>query len=228
MTVCGFDNVRYNQDLLLSLPFREGTGTITRDWSKVYRELALVNTPTWTNLANDLTVLDFNGTNEELTCPGAATADLDFTTESFTVLTWAYHDDVGSARVIMNRGQLNACGWEYYTASGNLALRTNQAGSREGASGMNLIVTDTWQCLAMVRDGLVGQAYLNGEARFTLLSDNGLLDPVGCGAQTFRVGNNPNGNYFDGCLWNPRIWNRAITAKEMTAVFEAERHLFGV
>jgi hypothetical protein len=228
-TVLGFDNARYNQNLLLSLPFREGTGAVTRDWSKAYREMTLVNTPPWVHLGNDLTVLDFTPVAlEELTCPGASTLDLDFTTENFSLLAWAYHNDVGSAHVIMSRGTLDTCGWELYTAVGNLALRTNQAGSREGASGMNIVTAGTWQCLAMVRDGLIGQAYLNGEPRYTLQSTNGLLDPVACGAQTFQIGNNPNTNYFDGYLWNPRIWSRALTKADVYAIFASERGLFGV
>ncbi len=224
----GFDKAASNYQLLLSLPFREGTGAVTRDWSKAYREFALVSSPPWRNLDNDLTVLEFVAIADELTCPGADTADLDFTSEDFTLLCWTYHDDTSSARVIMNRGVLNTCGWEFYTAMGNLALRTNQAGDREGASGLGFVTTGEWQLLGMVRDGLVGHAYLNGAEQVTLQSDDGLLDPVACGVQTFRVGNNPHSNFFDGMLWNPRVWNRIVSADKMRSIFESERHLFGV
>jgi hypothetical protein len=226
-TALGFDTVRYNQNLLLALPFREGTGAMTRDWAKPYHPMTLVGTPTWTHLANDLTVLDF-GNLDEITCPGADSADLDFTSTDFSLAAWAYHDDVGSAHVICNRAQLNTCGWEWYTAVNNLALRTNQAGSREGASAVGCIVTGQWQFLAVTRDGLVGQMYVDGERWQTMHSDNGLLDPVACGVQTFRVANNPNANYFDGKLWNLRIWDRKLTAVEVAAMYAAERDLFGV
>lgn len=224
----GFDNSELNYQLLLSLPFREGADVVTRDWSKAHREFALVSTPPWTNLDNGLTVLEFVADPDALTCPGADSADLDFTSEDFSLASWARHDDIGSAHVIMNRGVLNTCGWEWYTASGNLALRTNQAGDREGASGLGFVVTGTWQFLGMVRDGLVGRAYLNGVERGTLQTDNGLLDPVACGVQVFRVGNNPHNNSFDGYLWNPRVWDRIVSSSEMLAIFESERDLFGV
>jgi len=226
-TNVGFDNARYHHQLLLYLPFREGAGTMTRDWAKPYHPLAFGGTPTWTNLDNDLTVLDF-GDFDEITCAGADSADLDFTSSDFSIAVWAYHDDISSAHVICNRGQLNACGWEWYTAVGNLALRTNQAGSREGASGVGCVTTGEWQFFGVTRTGLVAQMYAGGEAYATIRSANGMLDPVACGAQTFRVANNPNTNYFDGKMWGLRIWDRLLSAGEMLALFERERGLFGV
>jgi hypothetical protein len=189
--------------------------------------MALVGTPTWTNLDNDLTVIDF-GNLDEITCSGADSADLDFTSDDFSLAVWAYHDDIASAHVICNRGQLNACGWEWYTAIGNLALRTNQAGSREGASAVGCITTGAWQFLGVTRDSLVAQMYFNGGAYETAHSTNGMLDPVACGAQTFRVANNPNTNYFDGKMWGLRIWHRVLAAAEMAHLFNQERVLFGV
>ena len=226
-TVRGFDNIRYDHDLLLCLPFREAAGTVTRDWSKVYRPMTFGGAPTWTNLDNDLTVLDF-ADPAEITCPGADSADLDFTSGDFSLAVWAYHDDIGSAHVIANRAQLNACGWEWYTATGNLALRTNQAASREGAAAVGCIVTGTWQFLGVTRIGLAAQMYIAGQPFETSHTDNGLLDPVACGVQTFRVANNPNTNYFDGMMWGLRIWNRALAAVEMATIYDTERDLFGV
>lgn len=223
----GFDALQCNRDLLLYTPFREGAGAITRDWAKPYHPLALGGTPTWTHLDNDLTVLDFD-TPDEVTCAGADSADLDFTSEDFSLAAWAYHDNVTSAHVIMNRGQLNVCGWEWYTAVNNLALRTNQAASREGASAIGCIVIGLWQFLAVTRTGLVAQVYVNGLPVPTVHTANGMLDPVACGAQTFRIANNPHTNYFDGKLWGARAWSRKLEASEMLAMFEAERDLFGV
>ena len=224
----GFDSIPYNHELLLSLQFREGTGTLTQDWAKPHHPMTCVGAPAWDTLDSGLGVLTFDGDDDEVQCPGANSADLDLTTENFTLAAWAYHDNMSTSRVIMNRGTLNTCGWEWYTANSNLALRTNQAASREGASGMGFIITDTWQFLVMVRTGLVGLAYLDGVAMFTSQTDNGLLDPVACGAHTFRVGNNPHDNYFEGDLWNTRIWPRVLSASEVQAIFEAERNLFGV
>jgi hypothetical protein len=229
-TVAGFDRLSYHRDLLLCLQLREGDGTMTQDWAKPYHPMTLGGAPAWTHLDNDLTVLEFvPATFDEISCPGADSADLDFTSGDFTLAAWAYHDDVGSAHVIFNRGSLNTCGWEWYTAMNNLALRTNQLGSREGASGIGCITTGEWQFLATVRTGLTAAMYLDGEPwANTVHTANGLLDPVACGVQTFYVGNNPHTNYFDGKLWNARIWNRALGSNEIAALYEIERDLIGV
>ena len=227
MTTTGFDKKRHNQDLLLFLPFREGAGVITQDWAKPYHKMTFGGTPTWTNLDNDMTVLDF-GNLDEIACTGADSADLDFTSEDFSLAAWAKHDDISGAHVIFNRGQLNACGWEWYTASGNLALRTNQAASREGASGIGCVTTGTWQFFVATRSGLVAQMYKDAETVAMLHTANGLIDPVACGVQTFRVANNPNSNYFDGMLAWVRVWKRKLSLPEIRSMLEAERGLFGV
>ena len=220
----------YNREILLSLRFCEGTGTVTQDWSKVHRPITFGGTPTWQNLANDLTVLEFTGpgSGDELRCAGADSADLDFTSENFSLACWCYSTSYTSASVIMNRGVLDACGWEWYGWSSNLATRTNQAGSREGATAVGHLKTNVWQFLGFVRHGLVGQMYIDGRPVDTLQTVAGFLDPVACGAQQFLVGNNPHDNGFTGQLWNPRVWARQLGGDEMVAMFEDERGLFGL
>ena len=219
----GYDTLELHQGLLLDLQFREGAGAVTHDYAKPHHPMTLVSAPAWSDIG-----LTFAGDPDEITCPGASTADLDFTSEDFSLVVWAYSTNLGSANVYMNRATLDTCGWEWYTANNNLALRTNQAGSREGASGMGCVVLNTWQCLGMSRDGLIGQAYANGRPVYTLHTTAGLLDPVACGAHTFRVANNPHDNGFRGTLWRPRIWDRLLTAGEFAHIFEMERHIFGV
>jgi len=227
--VKGFDRW-YNQEILLSLRFSEGTGTTTQDWSKAHRPTTFGGTPTWQNLANDLTVLEFSGpgSGDEVACTGADSADMDFTSENFSLACWCYSTSYSNASVIMNRGVLNTCGWEWYGWVSNLAIRTNQAADREGATAIGCLVEDVWQFLGFIRYELVGQMYVDGRPVETAQTAAGLLDPVACGAQQFLVGNNPHDNGFTGQLWNPRTWARQLGKDEMMAMFEEERHLFGV
>lgn len=221
----GYDSLALHRNLLLDLQMREGTGTVTtHDYAKSHHPMTLVSAPVWADVG-----LTFAGAPDEITCPGASTADLDFTSEDFSLVVWAYSTDLaGGANMYMNRATLDACGWEWYTANNNLALRTNQAGSRCGASGMGCVVLDTWQCLGMSRSGLVAQAYANGQRVRTLISDGGILDPVACGVQTFRIANNPHDDGFIGTQWRPRIWGRELSDSDFERIFRNERHIFGV
>jgi len=184
--------------------------------------MTLVSSPAWADIG-----ITFADIPDEITCPGADTADLNFTSGDFSLVVWAYPTDLGSAALFMNRGTLDASGWEWYTANNNLALRTNQAGSRCGASGMGCVVVDTWQLLGVSRSGLVAQAYKNGQRVRTLISAGGLLDPITC-VQTFRIANNPHDDGFVGTQWRPRAWERELSDSDHERIFTNERYIFGV
>ena len=116
MTV-GFDKMTSNHELLMSLPFREGTGAITQDWAKPTREVDLINAPTWTPIASGLPVMAFNGVDQYLECDTLETADLDFTIEDYSLVGWVNWTDTASSEIIIARYELdetgvNPCGWE--------------------------------------------------------------------------------------------------------------------
>ncbi len=215
-----YDTLDLHRGLILDLQFREGAGDVTHDYAKSHHPMTLVDDPVWADVG-----ITFQDDPDEITCPGVDTADLNFTSGDFSLVVWAYSTDLASANIYMNRAVLDANGWEWYTANNNLALRTNQAGSREGASGMGCVILNTWQCLGMSRSGLLAQAYTNGQRVRTL--NTGLLDPV-TSAQLFRVGNNPNDNGFEGTLWRPRIWERELADSDFERIFRNERYIFGV
>ncbi len=218
-----YDTLDLHRGILLDLQFREGVGTVTtHDYAKAHHPMTLVDSPTWADVG-----LTFADIPDEITCPGADSADLNFTSGDFSLVVWAYPTDLGSAALFMNRGTLNTNGWEWYTANNNLALRTNQAGSRSGASGMGCVVVNTWQLLGVSRSGLVAQAYKNGQRVRTLISAGGLLDPI-TSVQTFRIANNPHDDGYVGTQWRPRIWGRELTDSDHERIFRNERHIFGV
>ncbi len=215
-----YDTLDLHRGLILDLQFREGAGDVTHDYAKPHHPMTLVDDPVWADVG-----ITFQDDPDEITCPGVDSVDLNFTSGDFSLVVWAYSTNLGSAQIYMNRAVLNASGWEWYTANNNLALRTNQAGSREGASGMGCVVLNTWQCLGMSRSGLNAQAYTNGQRIRTL--NTGMIDPV-TSASMFRVGNNPNNDGFQGTLWRPRIWERELSDSDFERIFKNERHIFGV
>ncbi len=97
MTVL-YDNLGINREILLDLPFREGTGVITHDVAKPHHPITLVNTPTWTTLDSGFQVLTLNGTNEYLQCLAASCADLDFTDDVLKAVNADYDADQKGAK----------------------------------------------------------------------------------------------------------------------------------
>ena len=225
-----FDLVRYNQELLLSLRMEAGVGTLAYDYGKPHHVATLTGVPVWTNLANDLTVLNFNPANPDyLVTAAAGCVDLDFTTGDFSGACWVRGDALGN-RNIMTHGVHNTDGW-YWTigVTGDMSLYTSQAAAFQVSTGApGDIVIGTWRFVSFSRDGAVVTMYTNGEDVTTVAGTH--VDPATAAARNFYIGVNDAAGaaWYDGDLWNPRVWNRAVPASEFRSIFERERALFYV
>ena len=229
----GYDNYHINHQILLDLPFREATGAITRDVAKPHhQDVDLINTPTWESLVSGLGVIDLNGTNEYLQLLAASCADLDFTSGDYSLGCW-FNVESGGAddKTLIGRFLVNDSGWELYHYTNEiLTLRHHHAA---GATTRTACYSEnwaygTWHFIGVSRTGSSGIFYRNGVAITTTHSAGGLIDPEAC-AQNLYIGNDTTGvNLYKGKLWRPRIWNRALGADEWAALFEREKHWFGV
>ena len=226
----GFDNVYANAELLLSLRMEAGVGTLAFDFAKPHHVSTLTGVPIWTNLANDLTVLNFDPANPDyLVTAAAGCVDLDFTTGAFAGACWVRGDALGN-RNIMTHGVHNTDGW-YWTIDvvGAMILYTSQAGAFQSTTGSpGDIAIDTWRFVAFSRTGAAVTLSTNGVDVTTTAGTH--IDPATAAARNFYVGvNNAAGaGWYDGDLWNPRVWNRAVPASEFKSLFERERALFYV
>ena len=228
----GYDNWRPNQELVLDLQFREYLQVAAvRDWAKPYHDpCTLSGTPLFNLLGNDLSYLDFDPTNpDSIIILAADSGDLDFTTGDFSGAMWIAPDAYGNRYLYHKSGAGN--GWAFWISSTSpyLAFTTEQAGptyqSTMGGAGLAL---SAWQFIGFTRDGATGRIYLNGvDATATPATH---VNPVSAAATNFTIGTTVGGGagWYDGDMWRPRIWKRALAAWEMKAIFEAERDLFGV
>ena len=229
MTV-GFDNKSVNNQLLVSLPFEEVTGTITHDVAKPHHLFTLTGVPTWSALASGLQVLDFDSGNPDLIqCLAADCADLDFTTSGYSIAMWINLDTLTSIS-LLNRDDIST---GYNLALGHLG--TLIMGTYQGIFAWQFTMSDsspfsatTWYLVCATRDGATGELYRNGE-NITYTSGTH-IDPVSAAALNVNIGveHDGTGNPFDGRMWNPRIWGRALTASEIMTMFQSERDWFGV
>lgn len=227
----GYDNYRANQGLLLDLQFRETTGTFTQDWAKPYHAApTLVGTPAWAVLGNDLSYLSFDqGNPDRITIAAAGCTDLGFTTSSFSGAMWIYPDAYGN-RYLMDKSSATA-GWNFWIVgtSPYLGFGTLQAGpaTQYSYGGANLALS-AWQLVGFTRSGASARLYLNGRDATTTPGTH--INPAASAAIDFTIGTvvGAGAGWYDGRMWRPRVWNRALPAPDMLAVYEAERNLFGV
>ncbi len=230
-----YDNLDAHADILLDIPFREGSGTITHDVAKPHHTMSLINTPTWTAISSGLVVLDLNGSNEYLQEETlGSTADLDFTSGDYSLSAWVNWTDTSSTYIIMGRYELSVSGWEFYitstgTGTGTITLRHNHATeiTPRTACYSTGWTAGTWQHIGVSRDGLTAQHYRNGVAVTTTHSVGGLLDPDSS-AQDLVVGvrYTKNTNFYDGMMWRPKVWGRAVSADEWKIIYDSESKWF--
>jgi len=237
----GYDNLPINHQILLDLPFREGSGIITRDVAKPHHQnVALVNTPTWESLVSGLGVIDLDGVDQYLQLLAASCVDLNFTSEDYSLGGWVYFRAGGDDnKTPMSRFLLDNNGWElYHWTNEILTLRHHHAGTivdgnpRTGAYSRNWAF-GKWWFMGVSRSGAVAQ-FWRGDASGlaalpTTITAGGLIDPETC-AQNLNIGRSPaDENYHNGKLWRPRVWgDRYLSEADWTQIFNIEKHWIGV
>jgi len=225
----GYDNPRFNQEMLLDLQFCEGTGTTTQDWAKGHTEPnTLTGVPTWTNADNDLTYLVFavGPPREYIITLAADSGDLNFTSGAFSGMCW-YTPTTGGNRYMFNKGS-GTTGWTFYLNTANrMSFGTRQAAASQYSSG-DVLTLNEWQFVGFSRRAAAARIYTNGRETTTTSATH--VNPDSAAAQNFYIGCTDlvGAGWMGGYLWRPRIIGRDVTAAEHLAVFEAERHLFGV
>ena len=242
-----YDKIRPNFSQVMALTFEEGLGTITYDRAKPLREVVLAGTiPTWTQiLPSDITVLDFNGAGDFLECAAVDTADLDFTSEDYSVAVWVNHGVAGAMmpKIVVGRYEIsdiilaNNTGWEVYLETNGpdyLELRHHHgsfgtwANQRDGCYSTGW-ATGAWNFLVITRSGLYPKHYRDGISVPVTYGPNGMRDP-----------DTNNRDLVAGCRFSKdqdwyldkmkrlRLWDRALGADEVWELFLFERSLFGV
>jgi len=229
----GYDNIDLNKGILLDLPFNEGSGILTRDQSKAHhQDLTLVGVPAWTNTALSHTpVLEFDGIGDYVELAGADCADLDFTTEDYSILCWVKFNWAATSQMVVARYELDVSGWELYWYNYIMTLRHSHASLAPAPTRTACFsygwTTDVWWLLGVSRSGLYPLMYRNGQA--VVMSAAAVQNPDASN-EDLVIGTRftKGSDWMNGQLWGLRVLNRALTAIEMAQVFEIERKRFGV
>ncbi len=230
-----YDDRGINEDILLDLPFREGIGALyTRDVAKPHHVTTMVGAPTWTELDTGLSTLAFDGSNQYIWGTAAATDDLDFTDGDYSLGGWFYLATGGrDDKTLMCRFLLSNTGCELYHYTNEiLTLRHHHAGgaSLRTAAYSEDWAFDKWWFLGITRSGSAARFWrgdVDGFAELeTFASVGGLIDPEACD-QNFFIGTDTTGvNDYNGGLWRPRIWRRAVAAAQWAQMWEREKVWF--
>jgi len=251
----GYDKLSVNHQVLLDLPFREGSGTITHDVSKVHHQPITLQDPgagsfNWTSIASGLPCLELvtvgfgAADGVYLDCPAAGTGDLDFTSGDYSVACWVNHRDTGhfKPKIIVGRYGVDLDGWEVYLESDTGLVppvhylehrhhhATLGAGNlRDGCYSTGWTPDSGWSLIGISRSGLYPKHYRNGLPMDMSYGADGMRDPDTCNRDlVIGARFTKDQDWYYGYMCRLRVWDSDLSASEWLQIFNYEKHWYGV
>jgi len=192
-----------------------GTGTAWSDLSGYANNATLVNSPTY--LASYKGRFTFNGTNQYASTPlslGGYTA--------FTIAAW-FRTTTGSKDIAATYGVTNM--FEFYiNANGTVSIYA-YGSTTSYRTSTTVVTAGAWTyCVATFNGATPAlNMYINGALDNGALT-NAIQASINAGSSTVVLGNVHSGSYyFNGSMGQISIYNRALTATEVTQNYNATK-----
>ena len=200
-----------NTGLVAAYGFDEVSGTTVADASGKSNHGIISNAVRITN-GHSGNALQFNGTNAWVTVNDSASLDL---STSMTLEAWVYPTSLttGGKTVILKEQSGGAVYNLYANEDANVPISSFNDGSYRVISGTKQLPINQWAHLASTYDGQYQRLYVNG-VEVAKQAQNSLIQQA---SGVLRIGGNSVwGEYFQGYIDEVRIYNRALTATEVT------------
>jgi glucose/arabinose dehydrogenase/PKD repeat protein len=195
--------------LVLAYGFEETSGTLATDASPA-KNNGTVNGATGTASGRFGRALSFDGVNDRVDVPDAASLDL---TSGMTLEAWVRPTANSGWRsaLIKERGTTSMV-YALYSSSGTNPIVENFTNAVNGATGPSPLALNTWTHLASTYDGTTMRLFVNG-AQVASKAVTGAMPNT---ANLLRIGGNVVwGDYFSGLIDEVRVYNRALSVLEI-------------
>jgi glucose/arabinose dehydrogenase len=195
--------------LVLAFGFEETAGTTATDSSSA-KNNGTINGATSNASGKFGRALSFDGTNDRVDVPDAASLDL---TTGMTLEAWVKPTtNVGWRTAILKERGTNDLLYALYASNGSKPRTENFTGVENTAAGTAALPLNAWSHLASTYDGTNLRFYVNG-ALVTTKATTGAMPNT---ANPLRIGGNAVwGEYFSGLIDEVRVYNRALNATEI-------------
>lgn len=215
-----------------------GTGTTVTDLSTSVNNLTLVNSPTFNSTVAGGS-FDLNGTNQYGTIPYTSSLA---PTAGLSVCCWAYLPNwniTGASYNVRMISKTEAGGYnlainDTATYYGYVTGAVNISGTYYNPKYALASMSSGWHYIALTCDGRYSILYVDGTARETL--DRGSTGTIQYtnnnifvyGAEAGTVATPVAGGYWTGSLGPAMVYNRALTADEISQNFNALRRRYNI
>ena len=195
--------------------FNEGSGTTTADASGNNNTATLLGGPTWVAGKYGKAV-SFDQVNDYLSVPNSSS--LNISGNAMTLSMWINPGSVSGDSVVLGKFWNTNMSSPYYQyglelSGGKPKLYIGTSTGLVGAGMDTALVLNQWTHLAVVFNGSTVQFYVNG----TMVSSKSLVASVTARGMPLRIGADADpGQFYKGSLDNLRIYNRVLSAPEVT------------
>ncbi|MFA5099170.1 MAG: LamG domain-containing protein, partial [Candidatus Paceibacterota bacterium] len=191
--------------------FDEGTGTTAYDASGHNKNGTLVNGPTWST-GKQGGAINFTLTEDYVSTPNINIDD------KLSIALWAKATDGASGRLIDKAWPENGS-FLFYRASSNLDFgMKNVAGTRiDAMSNSNSFPAGQWIFIVGTWDNSSANIFINAVKQEQSVNFNGSINRT----DNLFIGGGSAATSFNGLIDDIRIYNRALSAAEIFALYSA-------
>jgi GH43 family beta-xylosidase len=200
--------------------FDETSGTTAADSSGNGKNATLVNGPTWV-AGKSANAVNLDGTNDYVSMPSGVVSSLN----DFTIATWVKLDTIKTWVRIFDFGTGSTVYMLLTPTAGStirFAITTSGNTAEQRINGTAALATGSWKHVAVTLAGSVGTLYVDGVQVGTNASMT--LKPSSLGSTTQNwIGRSmfSADPYLDGQIDSFRIYNRALSAAEISGLYSA-------
>ena len=210
-------------DAVLWMPFEDGTGTAAKDWTPYVNNGTLTNGPSW--VAGKVgQALRFDGVDDEVTM--ADSASWAFGGGGFTITFWVYINAfpaTGQRYGLISQGtDANTYMISYIHPNATLQIAVADDVSTISINLYTNAIALGWNHVTLLRDGNTFRNYINGVPHNTESNTSAYPDMTGIVYVGRAIGGG-NDYRLTGLLDEVRIYNRALSAAEVHAIYEATK-----
>jgi len=204
--------------------FYRGSGNILKDYSGNGNN-GDIKGAQWNDKGLAGWALSFDGTDDYVDVPDSPELN---PTDAITVSMWIYPRDISNRHYVLVKTLRNWSGDEgYLIYIDNSQVRFNLSDTSTAVELRHSISANNWYHIVGVGSGAIGtKLFVNG-TEVNSSADFYLAEYTG----SLRFGRSHMAGYphwFNGLIALARIYNRALSADEIKAQYDAEKAMFGV